>query len=89
METYTCYHCQHKNEVEELVGDDHFTCDQCEETNYVIGTATMDYDAYYEAVCDSQASVRYEEAAYGSDTDDDHFMASDTPRAFTDSKWDD
>ena len=85
METYTCYHCHEKNEVEELVSDDHFSCFTCDETNYVVGTRTMDRDEYHESVCDSHDSVRYEEAAYGHDRDD---FGPEYP-TFSDNRWDD
>lgn len=51
--------------------DGEVECDNCHETCVVIGDRTISQDEEYEAQCDSQASQRYEEAAYGRPDGDD------------------
>lgn len=86
---YICWQCRHENDIAELDGEDHFTCEECEETNYIMGGRTMNYDNYYEGCCESQEAQRTEESMYGeSDTGADSDV-SDTPRTFRDDKWDD
>jgi DNA-directed RNA polymerase subunit RPC12/RpoP len=71
-----CWSCKEKLEVEDIEDDEPILCSTCGEKNFVIGTRTMDYDEYYEAMCDSEASKRTEEAFHGHDNEDD--FESDT-----------
>lgn len=86
--SYQCWSCKQVFDNQEREDGEHFSCSQCGEINYINGTRTMDRDEYHESVCDSLTSARYEESAYGRDDDRD-FIVSDTPSAFTDSRWDD
>lgn len=45
-------------------------CGDCEKHCYVWVGRLVDADTYHESYCDSQASRRYEESAYGHDYDD-------------------
>ncbi len=86
MDTYICWHCQEKHHTHEDISQ--FECQECCETNFVIGTRTMDIDEYQESIADSEASHRYEEAAYGSYRDRDDYYSEPDTQTFRDDKWD-
>lgn len=69
-----CWSCQEKIDIDDLDDDlleeGCFTCPHCEEVCVIMGNRTISTDEEYEGACDSEASQRYEEAAYGHDVDD-------------------
>ena len=70
--SFRCHVCGEETTIDEVDDCDYFFCSECGEKNFVIGTRTMDHDQYYEAMCDSEASKRTEDALHGRE-DEDYF----------------
>jgi DNA-directed RNA polymerase subunit RPC12/RpoP len=82
---YHCWSCKEEYDIDNLEDGDSFTCDECQEVNYILCERAIDNDEYNEIMADSLAALRYEEAAYGNDRDE--YYPADT-QSFRDDKWD-
>lgn len=64
-----CPHCGEESDLDLSACEDGdgVYCGTCSETSFVWVGRLVDGDTYHESLCDSEASARYEEAAYGRD----------------------
>jgi hypothetical protein len=81
QEVLHCWSCNTELDIDsdfDPEDDANLVCDHCQETCVVVGTRTMSKDEAYEARCENQESLRYEEVAYGR-----HDEESDVPDTHT------
>jgi hypothetical protein len=70
-----CWNCQLS--LDPPQDQDRFTC-ECGQVCVIRGTGTISLDEDYEARCDSEASRRYEDAAYGRLDQEEYYLEPDT-----------
>jgi hypothetical protein len=78
--SHLCWNCKAQLDIleePEAENGDTFTC-HCGERCVIHGYRTISTDEAYEGACDSEASRRYEDAAYGSLDTEDCYLEPDT-----------